>query len=113
MTYVNSVLIIGIIIFLIPCNKLPTVATTSATAAMLPMPTRAFSIAQQDTITTINLILEFALTACIIVGVIILFWKFCYQERKNKLSKTLFYCKTKTLAITITTEWFPTLKLSN
>jgi hypothetical protein len=90
MTYVNSVLIIGIIIFLIPCNKLPTVATTSATAAMLPMQTRAFSIAQQDTITSINLIVEFALTTCIIVGVIVLFWKFCYRERKNKLSKTLF-----------------------
>jgi hypothetical protein len=90
MTYLNSILILGIIIFLIPCNKMPTVATAGTAASMLPMQTRAFSIAQQDAITTINLTLDFALTVCIIVGVVILLWKFCYRERKNKLSKTLF-----------------------
>jgi hypothetical protein len=36
------------------------------------------------------LTLDFALTACIIVGVVILLSKFCYRERKSKLSKTLF-----------------------
>jgi hypothetical protein len=61
MTYLNSVLIIGIIIFLIPCNRVPTVATASAATSMTPVQTKAFSIAQQDTIATINLTLDFAL----------------------------------------------------
>jgi hypothetical protein len=90
MTYVNTVLIIGIIIFLIPCNKMPTVATIGATTSMLPVQTRAFSIAQQDSIAIATLTLDFALTICIIVGIVLYLWKFCYKDKKNRLIKTIF-----------------------
>jgi hypothetical protein len=90
MTYINTFLIIGIIIFLVPCNKVPTVATASTAASMLPMSTKAFSIAQQDTVTVMNLTLDFALTICIIAIVTLYLWKVCYKDRKNKLIKTVF-----------------------
>jgi hypothetical protein len=69
---------------------MPTVATVGATASMLPVQTRAFSIAQQDSIAIATLTLDFALTICIIVGIVLYLWKFCYKDKKNRLIKTIF-----------------------
>jgi hypothetical protein len=89
-TYLNTVLIVGIIIFLVPCNKMPTVATAGATASMLPTQIRAFSLAQQDTIAVMTLTLDFVLTICIIAGIVLYLWKFCCKDRRTKLIKTIF-----------------------
>jgi hypothetical protein len=80
MTYINTLLIIEIIIFLVPCNQVPTVATASTAFSMLPVQATAFSISQQDTI--MNLTLDFALTACIIAIVVIYLWKISFRQKK-------------------------------
>jgi hypothetical protein len=86
LTYLNSIVLIGIIIFLVPCNRLPSVAT----ASMLPTKANAFSIIEQETLTSINLVLEFIIAGCIIVGVMIYIWKSCCKDRQTEMFKTLF-----------------------
>jgi ABC-type multidrug transport system fused ATPase/permease subunit len=87
LTYLNTLIIILILIYIIPCNRF----TGVATASMLPVQAHAFSDIQEETVTSISLILAFIVTGCILVAFIIYFWKNCCREKSNTLKKTSFH----------------------
>jgi hypothetical protein len=60
-----------------------------ATASMLLTKADAFSIIEQETLTSINLVLKFIIAGCIIVGVMIYIWKSCCKDRQTEMFETL------------------------
>jgi hypothetical protein len=86
LTYFNSLVIILIVIYIIPCNRF----TGVATATMLPAHAHAFSDIQEETVTSISLILAFIVTGCILVALVIYFWKNCCKQKAHKHLKTSF-----------------------
>jgi hypothetical protein len=61
LTYLNTFILILILIYIILCNKF----TGVATASILPAQAHAFSDMQEETVTSISLILAFIVTMAI------------------------------------------------
>jgi hypothetical protein len=86
LTYLNSLIIIVIVIYIIPCNRF----TGVATATMLPAHAHAFSDIQEETVTSISLILAFIVTGCVLVAFIIYFWRNCCKQKSHSHLQTSF-----------------------
>jgi hypothetical protein len=59
-----------------------------ATASILPTQGYAFSDLQEETVTSISLVLSFIVTGCKLVAFIIYFWKSCCRQKSNSVKKT-------------------------